>query len=159
MFFTASLWGGFRSALKKCPMLGMGLDGWLRSRGDYTFVINVLNVIVYEQVRFVLNEKLKRCTFHLCGLWRHARNISMYHVWNLFTKYNYIVFKLKWMTLLMTCILIVSSFTSMFSIVLSWSGSSIHFSVHWGFLTANIEGKRTAQQCENDSNVNLLDYF
>lgn len=47
------------------------------------------------------------------------------------------------------------SFTSLSSIVLFGSGSSIHFPVHWGAWTVTLEGKRTAQQCENDSNFNL----
>lgn len=51
ILFTASLWGGFRTGLKKCPMLGTGLDGTLPSRKEYTGGSKVLNVIQYEQVK------------------------------------------------------------------------------------------------------------
>lgn len=42
ILFTASLWGGFRSGLKKCPWLGTGLDGRLPPGGELTLMISVL---------------------------------------------------------------------------------------------------------------------
>lgn len=42
ILFTASLWGGFRSGLKKCPWLGIGLDGRLPPGGHLTLMISVL---------------------------------------------------------------------------------------------------------------------
>lgn len=44
-------------------------------------------------------------------------------------------------------------FTSISTIVLFCSASSIHFPVHWGVCEVTLEGKRTTQQSENDSNL------
>lgn len=52
ILFTASLWGGFRSGLKKCPRLGIGLDGRLPPGGDLTLKISVL----CERQRQSLNQ-------------------------------------------------------------------------------------------------------
>lgn len=89
ILFTASFWGGFRSGLKKCPLVGMGLDVGAQSRYNYTFVNDDAGDVISQntdKINMILKGDI--CTFSLCAFWLHvngnAWHFSIFSGWCLF---------------------------------------------------------------------------
>lgn len=150
ILFTASLWGGFRSGLKKCPWLGIGLDGRLPPGGDLALIsvlcerqsqsLNqtespALVPLVCVAFDFMSMEMLDTFSFPAAAAWDSGIGLIFFKNWQ------------------KICVLF-SLFTSFSSTALLWSGSSIHFPVHWEGWGVTLEGNSTTQK-----KITMMEFF